>query len=327
MKSRTKTSVGADTVREMMRVAGIGDIAAVEELGDGEFNTAYKVTAAGGCYVVKIAPAPGADVLTYEKNLMATELAVYDLISRQTDVRVPKVLYRSSAVIGSPWYVMEYLPGKPLTKARLTRAQRRNVMFELGRSAAKINALTNDAFGYMQNGLKPSWKEAYNDMVSAVLADADRLRVRVPRREKILRLIGRNAGVLEEVAQARLIHFDLWKGNIFVGENGTLEGIIDTERAMWGDFYGEFVNLDFLGNFGRNTAFIEGYNSVAGEKIALNASTIKRMNLMRLYLALVIFTEADTRTGKSGGVYLFKKVFARLLMHKAFKALKHKGGA
>jgi len=51
------------------------------------------------------------------------------------------------------------------------------------------------------------------------------------------------------------------------------------------------------------------------------------MNLMRLYLALVIFTEADTRTGKSGGVYLFKKVFARLLMHKAFKALKHKDGA
>lgn len=326
MKSRTKTSVSPDTLRDMMRAAGIGGAAEIAELGDGEFNTAYKVTAADGCYVVKIAPRDDADVLTYEKNLMATELAVYELIAQHTDVRVPKVLYQSSAVIGSPWYMMEYLPGQPLTKAKLTREQKRRVMFELGQSTAKINAVKNDAFGYMQKGLKPSWKEAYHDMAAAILADADRLRVRVPHREKILRLIAQNAGVLDEVKQARLIHFDLWKGNIFVSENGALEGIIDTERAMWGDVYGELVNLDFFGDFARNTAFIEGYNSVADEKIVLNASARKRMNLMRLYLALIIYTEADTRSGKYSGVYLFKKIFARLLMYKAFKALKNKGG-
>ena len=327
MKSRTKTPVGPDTVREMMRAAGIGGVAGISELGDGEFNTAFKVTAAGGRFVVKIAPRDDADVLTYEKNLMATELAVNDLIAQHTDVRVPKVLYQSSAVIGSPWYVMEYLPGKPLTKAGLTRTQTQRVMFELGQSTAKINAVKNNEFGYMQSGMKPSWKEAYNAMVAAILADAQRLGVRVPHREKILPLIEQNAGVLDEVTQARLIHFDLWKGNIFISENGSLEGIIDTERAMWGDAYGEFVNLDFLGDFARNTAFIEGYNSAAEEKIVLSASTMKRMNLMRLYLALIIYTEADTRTDKHSGVYWFKKIFARLLMHKAFKALKNKGGA
>lgn len=327
MKSRTKTSVSPDTVRDMMHAAGIGAVTEITELGDGEFNTAFKVTAADGCYVVKIAPKNDADVLTYEKNLMATELAVYDIISQNTDVRIPKVLFTSSAVTGSPWYVMEYLPGKPLTKAKLTQAQRRRVMFELGQSTAKINTIKNDAFGYMQNGLKATWKEAYHDMVTAILADAGRLGLKVPHLAKIRRLIAQNAGVLEEVTQARLIHFDLWKGNIFVNEKGGLEGIIDTERALWGDLYGEFINLDFFGDFGRNTAFIEGYNSAAGEKIVLNASEIKRMNLMRLYLALVIFTEADTRSGKCSGVYLFKKIFARLLMHKAFKALKNKGGA
>jgi len=327
MKSRTKTPVGPDTLRAMLLQAGIDGIAGIEELGDGEFNTAYKVTAASGRFVVKIAPQAGADVLTYEKNLMATELAVYELIAKNTDVRIPKVLYQSGAAAGSPWFIMEYLPGRPLTKAKLTKAQRQNVMFELGQSAAKINALKNDRFGYIQNGLKATWKEAYSAMLAAVLADAQRLGLKVPHKEKILRLIGQNADVLDEVTQARLIHFDLWQGNIFVSESGALAGIIDTERAMWGDVYGEFVNLDFLGDFGKNTAFIEGYNSAAEEKFVINASTIKRMNLMRLYLALVIFTEADTRSGKRSGVYWFKKIFARMLMRKAFKVLKTKGGA
>ena len=321
MKSRTKASVDRNTVRAMMRDAGIENIIDIKELKDGEFNVAFKVKTRDNSYVVKIAPPGDADVLTYERDLMATELAVYDLIAQKTDVRVPKVFYKSSAVTGSPWYVMEFLQAKPMTKIKLTKAQLQHVMFELGQSVAKINGIKNNEFGYRQNGLKSTWEEAYNAMVSAVLSDTDRLGIRVPHRKKICRLIEQNARVLEEVTEARLIHFDLWKGNIFVNENGSLEGIIDTERAMWGDMYGEFVNLDFLGDFARNTAFIEGYNAVADEKIVISESTKKRMNLMRLYLALIIFTEADTRTGKLSGVYWFKKIFARLLMNKAIKNL------
>lgn len=322
MKSRTKASINQDTVRTMMHEAGIDNIADIEELKDGEFNIAFKVKTSDNSYVVKIAPNDDANVLTYEKDLMATELAVYDLIAQNTDVRVPKVFYKSSALTGNPWYLMEFLHARPMTKIKLTKAQLRHVMFELGQSVAKINGIRNNEFGYMQNGLKTTWRGAYNAMISAVLSDAQRLGIRVPHRKRICRLIEQNAPVLEEVTAARLIHFDLWKGNIFVNENGSLEGIIDTERAMWGDMYGEFVNLDFLGDFARNTAFIEGYNAVADEKIVMNESTKKRINLMRLYLALIIFTEADTRTGKLSGVFWFKKIFARLLLNKALKSLK-----
>lgn len=321
MKSKTKTSVNHNTVQAMISVAGLGDATSIEELKDGEFNVAFKVKTGDNDYVIKIAPNADADVLTYEKDLMATELAVYDLIAKNTDVRIPKIFYESREINGSPWYVMEFLAAKPLFKMKLTNTQTNNIMFELGVSVAKINAVKNDAFGYIQNGLKTSWKEAYNSMVSAVLSDAKRLNLRVPKLKKILALIEKNANVLEEVATPRLIHFDLWKGNIFVNENMQLEGIIDTERAMWGDLYGEFINLDFLGDFKKNTAFIEGYNSAADEKIVFTGSTEKRMDLMRLYLSLIIFTEADSRLDKTNIAYWFKKVFSRLLMNKAIKGL------
>ncbi|MEI6578782.1 MAG: aminoglycoside phosphotransferase family protein [Eubacteriales bacterium] len=321
MKSKTKTSVNHNTVQAMISVAGLGDATSIEELKDGEFNVAFKVKTGDNDYVIKIAPNADADVLTYEKDLMATELAVYDLIAKNTDVRIPKIFYESREINGSPWYVMEFLAAKPLFKMKLTKTQTNNIMFELGVSVAKINAVKNDAFGYIQNGLKTSWKEAYNSMVSAVLSDAKRLNLRVPKLKKILALIEKNANVLEEVATPRLIHFDLWKGNIFVNENMQLEGIIDTERAMWGDLYGEFINLDFLGDFKKNTAFIEGYNSAADEKIVFTGSTEKRMDLMRLYLSLIIFTEADSRLDKTNIAYWFKKVFSRLLMNKAIKGL------
>lgn len=321
MKSKTKASVNHNTVQSMMSIAGLGDETSIEELKDGEFNVAFKVKTGDNDYVVKIAPNADADVLTYEKDLMATELAVYDLIAKNTDVRIPKIFYKSRELTGSPWYVMEFLAAKPLFKMKLTKAQTRSIMFELGESVAKINAVKNDAFGYIQNGLKKTWKDAYMSMVSAVLSDAKRLNLRVPKMKKILALIEKNADVLEEVATPRLIHFDLWKGNIFVNEKMLLEGIIDTERAMWGDIYGEFINLDFLGDFKKNTAFIEGYNSVADEKIVFTESTEKRMSLMRLYLSLIIFTEADSRLGKTNIAYWFKKVFSRLLMNKAIKGL------
>ena len=50
---------------------GMGNVIDISALGCGEFNAAYKVTCDNGLsYALKIAPAEGSKVLTYEKNMM-----------------------------------------------------------------------------------------------------------------------------------------------------------------------------------------------------------------------------------------------------------------
>ena len=60
--------------------------------------------------------------------------------------------------------------------------------------------------------------------------------------------------VFDEVSSATLVHWDMWEGNVFV-EDDHVSGIIDWERAMWGEalmddrFRKHNLNKDFLDGF------------------------------------------------------------------------------
>ena len=79
MESKTKNKKTREQIESMAVRAfnGLGLAAgeeAVLELKEGWFNAAYQVRLASGREVIlKIAPPKGAEVLTYEKNIMLTE--------------------------------------------------------------------------------------------------------------------------------------------------------------------------------------------------------------------------------------------------------------
>ena len=64
----------------------------LEILGNGEFNAAFKVcTEENKEYVVKMAPPHDSKVLTYEKNMMESEVFWYEQMREKTDILIPKV--------------------------------------------------------------------------------------------------------------------------------------------------------------------------------------------------------------------------------------------
>ncbi len=67
--------------------------ASAAELTDGTYNTAYVVRLTDGREaVLKIAPDPAADVLTYEHDIMRTEVEFYERVRAETTCPVPEVL-------------------------------------------------------------------------------------------------------------------------------------------------------------------------------------------------------------------------------------------
>jgi fructosamine-3-kinase len=89
---------------------------------------------------------------------------------------------------------------------------------------------------------------------------------------------------LEEVRTSYLVHWDLWDGNIFLdAETGQLTGIIDFERALWGD---PLMEANFAG-FYDLTAFCEGY----GRVMPATPNEHVRRTLYDIYLFLIIVIE------------------------------------
>ena len=119
-----------------------------------------------------------------------------------------------------------------------------------------------------------------------------------------------------------LNHFDLWGGNIVI-RDGRLSSLIDCERAMFGVPEGDFISLDYLAPFDmeKNRQLIEGYNSVAEEKLTFEGNSLKRFYLMRLQLGLIVFTESHYRYGKLSPMYIGSKIFGRQVIKNALKEL------
>jgi aminoglycoside phosphotransferase (APT) family kinase protein len=94
--------------------------------------------------------------------------------------------------------------------------------------------------------------------------------------------------VLDEIASPCLVHWDLWDGNIFVDpETRQITGIIDCERALWGD---PLMEVNF-GAFGVNPALMDGYGQ---EMLALPAAKTRRA-LYNVYLWLIMIIECAYR--------------------------------
>ena len=84
------------------------------------------------------------------------------------------------------------------------------------------------------------------------------------------------------------MHWDLHDGNIFVNkETNEISGIIDFERAFWGDPLIEF----YFGDFCEKDSFIEGY----GINLFKEESSLSRRILYNIYLGLIMVIECKYR--------------------------------
>ena len=276
-----------------------------ERLGGGTFNTVFRVRRTdGSALVIKLAPGSDVTNMRHERGLLATEALFYE---RTQDVAaVPEVLAHGAEVEGAgEWLVMTECGGQNWSEVteRIDERQRRSLRHELGRQVANVHTVIGPGFGYPSESVGPlrgTWRSAFTDMLEAVLDDADRFDAPLPwPTEHIRAAYSANSAVLDDVTVPRLVHFDLWDGNILIdGLDGSTEprigGLIDAERALWGDPIAEFVSLALLGDIQQDDAFLDGYRA-AGGSVTFDEPEHRRLALYRTYLYLIMLVESVPR--------------------------------
>jgi aminoglycoside phosphotransferase (APT) family kinase protein len=275
-------------------VAPLGTLAAAEQLTGGQFATTYRVTLTDGSrVVVKTAPAGTDQLLSYEHDLLRAEALVYGLAASRPALRMPRVLRTdfSRSLLPTDALVVSHLPGVPLVDSGLAPDDART-MRDVGAVLAALHEITGPAFGYPCGRQATTWPASFGATIVELLDDAARWSVPVPA-DQVRAAMARHAHVLADVTRPALVHTDLWAGNVFVEQStGAVVGVIDPERAFWGDPLADLVGVDPMGRDVGTPALLEGYGP--GLDVTSPSATT-RLELYRMRLCLVMLIEITPR--------------------------------
>jgi aminoglycoside phosphotransferase (APT) family kinase protein len=298
MQSISKTVVSQSTAQQIIgSVFGAqAHIRSFRELTEGFFNAAYAIALGDGrTCVLKVAPPDSLRLLHYEQQIMSAEIAVMRLVKQSTTMPVPEI-YRfdtSRSILGSPFFLMEFIPGVPLHTLRttLTPAQQQTIDRAVGAYLCQMNDITGQSFGYAAPTAPRyrSWAEAFSQMLDDVLADGAALDVALPISYGALRQRLRAwSHLLADVTTPQLVHWDLWDGNIFIDPaTKQITGMIDFERALWGDPLMEFQFRELV----EPADFAAGY----GRPMLETPRERQRRLLYNIYLYLIMVIESAYR--------------------------------
>lgn len=324
MKSRTKYEIDNTTIKRMFKEAGIDNITDIVPIGTGEFNAIYEVCADKN-YVLKVAPPSNIPVLTYEKNIIKSEIYWYNMMRIHTGIRVPAIYYKnhSKEIIPCDWFIMEKLGGKHPNGLNISKNDNIKKTVEM---LAQMHKIHNDKYGYIQNGLYNNWYDALRNMIKNLLSDNERIGRRSKNGERLLNYTKKYRDILIKVPCC-MVNYDLWDLNIICTDTngGNFEfAVIDPERSFWGDKIFDFIYLEKpVSLLSKKSKSISFYNAVADTPIEINRETQIRFAFALGLLALIQETEKFYRYDPSTFGWWRNIAGHTVYYNRAFRVLKN----
>jgi aminoglycoside phosphotransferase (APT) family kinase protein len=251
----------------------------------GKHNASYWVTCDRGRFVLRIAPPDDAGFLFYERLMMRQEPELHALIRARTPLPVAEVVGYGfeRALIDRDYLLMTALPGTPLSDVEdLVRLHFDRALGQVGEHLRDLHALTApdclgvDAHGYLgahrPMGPQATWAAAFRVMWNMLLDDVVACGAYTPQEAQFMRdLLEQHSDLFDRPVVPRLLHMDVWSQNILIDGGGDVTGLVDFDRALWGDVEIEFAVLDYCGI--SEPAFWEGYGAPRDTSAA---ATIRR---------------------------------------------------
>lgn len=231
-------------------------------IATGKFNTSFFVDAATEQLVLRIAPPRDRVFVFYERDMMRQEPQIHELVLSRTSVPVARIhaFDDSHELIDRDYLVMELLPGRSLTE--MGHVNYASVLRQVGSFLAQVHRIEADRYGYLgaHCPMEPqkTWPAAFENMWNSMIDDIVSVGYYNPDESLLMRgLLERRLDLFDRPVPSSLLHMDIWHQNILVDEAGRVTGLVDWDRALWGDPEIEFAVLDYCGI--SEPPFWEGY--------------------------------------------------------------------
>jgi fructosamine-3-kinase len=190
---------------------------------------------------------------------MRQEPQLHALVRAHTSIPVAAIVAHdfSRTRLDRDYLLLTALPGVPLSEAPpLPPAQLDGVLRQVGRYLRELHALTAptclgvEAYGYLGAHRpmepQPTWAAAFGVMWNRLLDDVVASGCYTASEAQALRdLLVHHRAHFDRPVASCLLHMDVWSQNILVDAGGTVTGLVDFDRALWGDVEIEFAVLDY----------------------------------------------------------------------------------
>lgn len=277
------------------------EIISCTELMEGFCNVAYLITFQDGDKkILKIAATDNHGYMSNEINMMTAEVTAMKLLQNKLSANVAKVDFHdnSKTICNGEYFFMEYLEGENYfrLKEHLSVEEKQNIDRQIGKIVREFTNITGDFFGLLgdNNHRFHTLYELIHYMLGNVIHDADRMAVEYfISGSDLLALLEKDKDIFDQITTPCLIHYDLWEGNIFV-KDMQISGLIDWERALWGDPLME----DRFRRHTRNESFLQGFGVEA-----LTETQQRRIYWYDIILYLTMMTEGIYREYEDDSQY------------------------
>jgi len=253
----------------------------------GLFNTTYQIASESTrtAWVLRAGPVRRELLLPFEHRLMEAECLVYGFMEER-GIPCPRVTASDFAKreVDRDYTIAEYIESVPLSDEAVPDAAKDVLFEEAGRWTARLHAIEGPKFGRVSDIVKGGGDADWGRYLTAHVAEIgescsrfgvmDESSVR-----RIVRAFEDHADLYRSVIVPRLVHADLWSGNVLVrrGPDGSefeLAALIDADRAMYGD-----IDFEFASPWMMNEAFLRGY----GHRPAGSADSTKLASYKLVY--------------------------------------------
>lgn len=301
----TKNRQSNDTISRMAKVAFPDkQVTEIKELTEGMCNVTYSIAFSDGSEsILKVAAKDRSGNTSNEVNLMRAEVTAMKLVAEKCSFKVADVQYydTSNTICDGNYFFMEKLKGDNFhfVKEKMSEEEISAIGKELGRISRELSTIQNPDFGFLGEDTRYESLFAFvKQMLTNLISDAERRNVDILYDGRtLLDQLEKDKGAFEEVKKASLVHWDMWEGNVFV-KDGRVSGIIDWERAMWGE---PFMD-DRFRMHNRNKYFLEGFGQTS-----FSEDELKRLRWYDIILYLTMMIEVFYREFEDKGQYFWAR--------------------
>ena len=301
----TKNRQSDDTIRNMaLRAFPDKRITGIKELTEGMCNVTYDIAFDDGSEsILKIAAKDRTGNTSNEVNLMQAEINAMKLVSENCSFKVADVQYydTSNTICDGNYFFMEKLKGDNffLVREKMSDEAIAVIDNEIGKISRELSEVRNQKFGFLGEDKRyDSLFSFVKQMLGNLILDAKRKDIDILYDEQtFMERLKKDKASFEGVREASLVHWDMWEGNVFV-KDGHVSGIIDWERALWGEPYMD----DRFRMHNRGENFLKGFGQTS-----FSEDELKRMRWYDVTLYLTMMIEVYYREFEDKGQYFWAR--------------------
>jgi aminoglycoside phosphotransferase (APT) family kinase protein len=217
-------------------------IVSARELGGGTFNTTFLITLDDQQVILRIAPPPTVDLMWNDHWLMRREVQIQPFFAAIASL-MPRTLLAdfTHQLINRDYIFQTYLAGDrwDQTADQFTPEEKLQLWEQFGRITKTIHSTVGTSFGGPYPAPEfPTWSQSVLYHLESAIQATSEEQLDVTDLRSVLVIVQGQTAALDAITQPRLLHGDLWLFNILVSrglEGPTISGILDADRAWWGD--------------------------------------------------------------------------------------------